>query len=154
MHDVPLPIVYDARGNADRSLDRFSSGNPLEDTVLSLPLLTRFNDSIRESCHHDFLLPSGWIRYRALERARIGTRFYSVEYSTGGKICCIERNWKNLREGRMARKGWLAIFAVGEATLFHGITVDARHSDRGHFRDTMSRLSRETPFVRLNSFPG
>lgn len=61
MHDVPLPIVYDARGNADRSLDRFSSGNPLEDTVLSLPLLTRFNDSIRESCHHDFLLPSGWI---------------------------------------------------------------------------------------------
>lgn len=57
MHDCSRPIVYDGRSFLDASLrgtlrEHRSKG---EDTVLSLPLLTRFNDSIRESHHDDFL---------------------------------------------------------------------------------------------------
>lgn len=58
-------IVYDdrsswKRGPFPRPLASLrGTRSKEEDTVLSLPLLTRFNDSIRESCRDDFFLP-GW----------------------------------------------------------------------------------------------
>lgn len=78
MHDCSRPIVYDGRSFLDASLrgtlrEHRSKG---EDTVLSLPLLTRFNDSIRESHHDDFLSSLSLYIYSFLEDVTVLGRVF------------------------------------------------------------------------------